>query len=106
MLKALKGKQHRRNHPNRREQAGHENRDLLRKPLAYALLRLPTHHTARQQHPAGLTTCRPKRKTGLRAMMGRLPPEEAARVNKMTQNERRAFFQQMRERRQQQQQNQ
>lgn len=38
-----------------------------------------------------------------RAMMARLSPEEAARVNKMTQDERRAFFQQMRERRQQQQ---
>jgi multidrug efflux system membrane fusion protein len=35
--------------------------------------------------------------------MSRLPPEEAARVNKMSPDERRAFFQQMRERRQQQQ---
>ena len=48
----------------------------------------------------------PEAQDRVRAMMGRLPPEEAARVNKMTQDERRAFFQQMRERRQQQQQNQ
>ncbi len=38
-----------------------------------------------------------------RRMMERLPPEEAAKVNKMSADERRAFFQQMRERRQQQQ---
>ena len=48
----------------------------------------------------------PEAQDRARAMMGRLPPEEAARVNKMTPDERRAFFQQMRERRQQQQQNQ
>ena len=39
----------------------------------------------------------------VRNMMSRLPPEEAAKVNKMSPEERRAFFQQMRERRQQQQ---
>jgi predicted Fe-S protein YdhL (DUF1289 family) len=38
--------------------------------------------------------------------MARLSPEEAARVNKMSSDERRAFFQQLRERRQQQMQNQ
>ena len=48
----------------------------------------------------------PEAQDRARAMMGRLPPEEAARVNKMTPDERRAFFQQLRERRQQQQQNQ
>ena len=48
----------------------------------------------------------PEAQDRARAMMGRLPPDEAARVNKMTPDERRAFFQQMRERRQQQQQNQ
>ena len=45
----------------------------------------------------------PEAQDRVRAVMGRLPPEEAARVNKMTPDERRAFFQQMRERRQQQQ---
>ena len=45
----------------------------------------------------------PEAQDRARAMMSRLPPDEAARVNKMTQDERRAFFQQMRERRQQQQ---
>ena len=39
----------------------------------------------------------------VRNMMSRLPPEEAAKVNKMSPEERRALFQQMRERRQQQQ---
>ncbi len=48
----------------------------------------------------------PEAQDRVRAMMARLPPEEAARVNKMTPDERRALFQQMRERRQQQQQNQ
>ena len=48
----------------------------------------------------------PEAQDRARAMMSRLPPEEAARVNKMTADERRAYFQQMRERRQQQQQNQ
>jgi membrane fusion protein, multidrug efflux system len=45
----------------------------------------------------------PEAQDRARNMMSRLPPEEAAKVNKMTQDERRAFFQQMRERRQQQQ---
>ncbi len=45
----------------------------------------------------------PEAQDRVRAMMSRLPPEEAARVNKMTPDERRAFMQQMRERRQQQQ---
>ena len=45
----------------------------------------------------------PEAQDRARAMISRLPPDEAARVNKMTQDERRAFFQQMRERRQQQQ---
>ncbi len=45
----------------------------------------------------------PEAQERARAMMSRLPPEEAARVNKMTGDERRAFFQQLRERRQQQQ---
>jgi membrane fusion protein, multidrug efflux system len=44
----------------------------------------------------------PEAQDRVRAVMGRLPPEEAARVNKMSPDERRAFFQQMRERRQQQ----
>ena len=48
----------------------------------------------------------PEAQDRARAMMARLPPEEASRVNTMTPDERRAFFQQMRERRQQQQQNQ
>ena len=48
----------------------------------------------------------PEAQERVRAVMSRLPPEEAARVNKMTQDERRAFFQQLRERRQQQMQNQ
>jgi multidrug efflux system membrane fusion protein len=43
----------------------------------------------------------PEAQDRVRAMMSRLPPDEAARVNKMTPEERRAFFQQMRERRQQ-----
>ena len=45
----------------------------------------------------------PEAQERVRAVMSRLPPEEAARVNKMSQEERRAFFQQLRERRQQQQ---
>ena len=45
----------------------------------------------------------PEAQERVRAVMSRLPPEEAARVNKMNQEERRAFFQQLRERRQQQQ---
>ncbi len=45
----------------------------------------------------------PEAQERVRAVMSRLPPEEAARVNKMTADERRAFFQQLRERRQQQQ---
>ena len=48
----------------------------------------------------------PEAQDRVRAVMARLPPEEAARVNKMSQDERRAFFQQLRERRQQQMQNQ
>ena len=48
----------------------------------------------------------PEAQERVRAVMARLPPEEAARVNKMTPDERRAFFQQLRERRQQQQQTQ
>ena len=44
----------------------------------------------------------PEAQDRVRAMMSRLPPEEAARVNKMSPDERRAFMQQMRERRQQQ----
>ena len=48
----------------------------------------------------------PEAQERVRAVMARLPPEEAARVNKMSSDERRAFFQQLRERRQQQQQNQ
>jgi len=48
----------------------------------------------------------PEAQDRARNMMSRLPPEEAAKVNKMSPDERRAFFQQMRERRQQQQQNQ
>ena len=36
-------------------------------------------------------------------MMSRLQPDEATKVNKMSPEERRAFFQQMREKRQQQQ---
>jgi membrane fusion protein, multidrug efflux system len=44
----------------------------------------------------------PEAQDRVRAVMARLPPEEAARVNKMSPDERRAFFQQMRERRQQQ----
>ena len=48
----------------------------------------------------------PEAQERVRAVMARLPPEEAARVNKMAPDERRAFFQQLRERRQQQMQNQ
>lgn len=45
----------------------------------------------------------PEAQERVRAVMSRLSPEEAARVNKMSGDERRAFFQQLRERRQQQQ---
>ena len=45
----------------------------------------------------------PEAQDRARNMMSRLPPEEAARVNTMSPEERRAFFQQMREKRQQQQ---
>ena len=48
----------------------------------------------------------PEAQDRARNMMSRLPPDEVARVNKMSPDERRAFFQQMRERRQQQQPNQ
>ena len=44
----------------------------------------------------------PEAQERVRNVMARLPPEEAARVNKMAPEERRAFFQQLRERRQQQ----
>ena len=44
----------------------------------------------------------PEAQERVRAVMARLPPEEAARVDKMSPDERRAFFQQLRERRQQQ----
>ena len=48
----------------------------------------------------------PEAQDRMRNIMSRLPPEEAVKVNKMSPDERRAYFQQMRERRQQQQQNQ
>ncbi len=73
-------------------------------PSTAAAAAPPATSAAAPSASAWIDNLPPEAQDRARAMMGRLPPEEAARVNKMTQDERRAFFQQMRERRQQQQQ--
>ena len=77
------------------------------KPSAPSVAPLaPTAPTAPTATSSWIDNLPPEAQDRARAMMSRLPPEEAARVNRMTADERRAYFQQMRERRQQQQQNQ
>jgi membrane fusion protein, multidrug efflux system len=72
-------------------------------PAAPATTEKPPGPTAAPATSSWIDNLPPEAQDRARAMVSRLPPEEAARVNKMTQDERRAFFQQMRERRQQQQ---
>ncbi len=71
-------------------------------PPAPAATAKPATPSAAPSASSWIDNLPPEAQDRARAMMSRLPTDEAARVNKMTQDERRAFFQQMRERRQQQ----
>lgn len=72
-------------------------------PRAAATNAPPPAPTAAPSGASWIDNLPPEAQDRVRNMMRRLPPEEAAKVNKMSPDERRVFFQQMRERRQQQQ---